>query len=109
MAKRKGLFTKRKGSRRGGGGKMKIPLAVVMGMIPGMRTPAFQILRGNFDGAFTDFIIRYTGWDRNQNNWNTYYLKEGLYPAIAGWALHYAANILGINKRLSRFGLPVEI
>ncbi len=100
--------------------KMTIPLAIVAGAVPGVMDvvrnggangwgtdgadSGVTTLLGDFFGIQTPAAAAaYT----DGKSWSTWRLKYGLYPLLAGFALHYGANKLGINRMLARNKVPL--
>lgn len=85
--------------------KMTIPLAVVAGFIP--------IIKGSWDrrASMTE-VTRYltvstTGYDPVGKRWTTEFLGQGTGAILGGFAVHWLANKIGINRLLGRAKIPL--
>jgi hypothetical protein len=89
--------------------KMTIPLALVAGLVP---TAIYC-----YEGAKASSVpwsevshrltMRVTGYDRVNHKWDAGELMRGWTPIILGMLVHSGANKLGINRQLSRMGIPL--
>jgi hypothetical protein len=87
-----------------GGKRMTLPLAVVAGFAVPVVT-SWQA-QSTIDGKMKEFLWRVTGYNANTKHWETEGLKQGALPIFAGFAAHYLASRLGINRALARAGIP---
>lgn len=101
----------KKRSRRGFGGGKKISLAVIAGLVPGIRYAAEAAQAGNWQGAGERVMLSYVGLKLNPFTFTTGYLGQGLYPLAMGFIAHAMATRFGLNRLLTRIvgRLPVEI
>ena len=113
-------MAKRRGSKVMHKAKMTIPLAIVAGAVPGVidvvkngssngwgtdgSDSGMTTLLGDFFGIQTPAAATaYT----NGKTFSTWRLKYGLYPLLAGFAMHWGANKLGVNRMLARNKVPL--
>lgn len=95
--------------------KPTIPLAVVMGLAPGVgrAIDGYNAEKGGgvasgLRGASNWMIRAYTGYDIPGQGWNFGELKVGLLPLILGIAIHRGVGgMLGVNRLLARTGVPL--
>lgn len=117
--KRRGKSSRRKS--RGGvrsmsrkKNKFTVPLAVVAGMIPlahwGITDYKAEGFRGLLKTAETIIPWNFSRTNRNPDGseagFYTYKLRYGLYPILAGFAVHKIASAIGVNRMLQRAGIP---
>lgn len=97
--------------------KLTIPLAVVAGFLPGIADSFFAnrpFNDGSGDSMVDVFVGDFTGIQTagarakyaHGKTWSTWRLGYGLYPLLAGFAVHKLAGMLGINRMLSRARIP---
>lgn len=109
-------ITKRKAAKmakNGGNFKRKakftLPLAVVAGFVPITLKGVDLVKSGGF-GNLKYLTKRLIPWDSDANGgkgaFSAKYLGEGLFPILGGIAFHMIANKIGINRLLSRAGIP---
>lgn len=94
--------------RNGNGGNgRKIPLAVILGLVPGITWAASapEGIRQGMERA----IMAYTGFVPYARRWDFNVLQYGLIPLMGGFFIHFLAGAVGLNKLIGRFKLPVEI
>lgn len=86
--------------------KLTIPLTVVAGFAP----LAWHMHEGwkarGFAGVAREITVGLTGYDADSNTWNIMNMKYSLFPILAGFASHYVANRLGVNRVLARARVP---
>lgn len=93
--------------------KFTIPIAVAAGFAPGVS--AIYAHRGNgIEGMTAEASRIYLGWaGTNRFGYNDtigfhpYLLKFGTLPILAGILVHKFAGRLGVNRMLSRAGIPI--
>lgn len=95
-------------SKKNGNGhkpKFSLPVAVILGFMPligqivnAVKTAGFQGLR--------DVVPMIVPYDPQTRRISFSWLPYGLYPIIAGILVHKFAGMVGINRTLSRIGLP---
>lgn len=103
MAKKK-MHTKR---------KMTIPMAVVVGMAPGIGT-VYAHRGGGLEEMSAEASRVYLGYAgtnkfgyNDQVGFHPYLLKFGTGPILAGLLVHQFANRLGLNRVLAQSGIPL--
>jgi hypothetical protein len=106
MAKSRAIAKRRSTTRKSG---FKIPLGIVAGFVPGVAWAGEAVQAGNWNGAMERVTLAYTGIRPNPFTFTTGYLGKGLYPLLFGVMAHTLADRFGINKAISKLGLPVEI
>jgi len=105
--------------------KVTIPLAIVAGFVPGFwdvyqhgkdfgwipRTGGSPIYAAN--SGLTTFMADFFGIANadyqatfNTGAFTSQRLGRGLYPVLLGFAAHWGANKLGINRMLGRMNVP---
>lgn len=94
---------KRRSSKR----KFTIPIALVAGLMPGVSRSFTHFQAGGFRGLSTEVSRIYLGYDPPSGTWNTNLMWFGFFPLVLGLVVHKAAGVLGINRALSRAGIPV--
>lgn len=100
-------YVSRPRSRRSGnGGGRKVPLAVVLGMVPGV---TFALSAPDNTQKLDRFVSSYTGYFPSNGQFNKAMLSFGLYPLIVGFMAHGLAGAFGINRWVAKMRLPVEI
>jgi hypothetical protein len=86
-----------------------LPVAIVAGFIPPI-AGTYAAYKSNYGswymtGAYLGKVM--TGFDITKNNhWDIGSLMYGLVPVMSGVGVHMLANKLGINRALSRSGIP---
>lgn len=105
----KGRFTRarsysprRKGSIRRRG-KMTIPIVGLGGLAIGIASTIPHLHKNAWHMA----LYRWIPYNTETGKWFTGGLPKGLYPALAGYAVHLIANKLGFNRMLSRARIPL--
>ena len=108
--------------RRGGKRKFTIPLAIVAGLAPGvidvvqngMSNGVVYSSKNSPNNAMAVFLRDFTGIQTgetqqayNTGSWNAWALKYGLYPALGGFAAHFIAQKVGLNRMLANAGVPL--
>lgn len=90
--------------------KMTIPLAIVAGFVP-LGVHAYNDARNwgawGQNGAMAQAIQNLSGFNPFQNGFTPESLPNGLYPILLGFAAHWGAGRLGINRMLGRAGVPL--
>lgn len=56
--------------------------------------------------ATNNLVAAFTGYNSYQKNFDAKRIKKTYTPILVGWAGHKVANILGINRLLSRAKIP---
>jgi len=86
---------------------MTIPIAVIGGMVPLGAGMYGQIRDGNgIDGVgklITKDLLGYNQWN---GRFEMAGLRRGLFPILAGIAVHKIASATGINRTLAAAGVP---
>lgn len=92
-------------SRSRNGKKLTLPLAIVGGFMPltinTIRTP------GGWDRKLWMATQAITGYDTDAGKFWFPNLYKGAVPIGVGFLIHAIANKLGINRALSRSGIPL--
>jgi len=83
--------------------KFTLPIVALGGLAVGIADTIPHIKPGQYNMA----LYRWIPYDTSTGKFTTVGLKKGLYPALGGFAVHYLANFLGINRMLSRAHVPV--
>jgi len=100
--------SKKKGGRSmGGRRKFTIPIGIMAPLIGTLVEPAKRAYYGDFEGAFDDLSIKYTGYSPRSGQWNARGMQGGLLPLLIGFAIHWIAGKLGVNRALGRAGVPI--
>lgn len=101
---------KRKGSRR----SFTLPIAPIAGLLgavvgarPGWNSVAGAVQKGDWNDAGNVMVNYFTGYNPKSGKWEWESLKVGLIPIVAGFAVHFVASKLGINRMLGRARVPV--
>lgn len=82
----------------------KIPLAIVAGFVP---LGAGIWARKASPTTLGQYVLgSLTGYVPGQG-FSTQYMAEGAMPILAGFATHWIAGRLGINRALGRAGVPL--
>jgi len=86
---------------------MTLSLAMIGGFVPtalfGLQTMKEQ----GPEGGLKAVTMRLTGYNAWVGNWYFSELLRGWTPILAGMFAHKVANRLGINRALSRAGVPL--
>jgi hypothetical protein len=61
------------------------------------------------EGAIAELSRTMTGFNpyATPMTWESWRLKYGLVPVIAGVAVHKLANLLGVNRAIAGAGIPI--
>ena len=98
--------------------KMTIPLAVIAGFVPGVVDGVKNGMNngwgGGADSGSATMLGSFLGIQTpdaqhvyHTGAWSTWRLKYGLYPVIAGFAIHWGAQKFGVNRMLARAKIPL--
>lgn len=93
-------------ARRRSRAQFTLPLAVLGGFVP---TAAFAVQtyrEQGIEGGVKAAAMRLTGYNSWVGNWYAQELLKGWLPILAGVMAHKLAGRLGINRALSRAGIP---
>lgn len=101
--------TRKRRSHSRGFSSKKISLAVVAGLIPATGWALDAGRQGNWQGAGERLLAAFTGYEWGAKRFTFMYLNYGLWPLLAGCVAHGLAARFGLNRMISRWGLPVEI
>lgn len=85
--------------------QMTIPIAVVAGFVPLAGELAGCVQRNDWRGLQWT-VASLSGYDINTKSWDIRWAIHGLSPIVAGFAVHKVANMIGINRALSRAKVP---
>jgi len=87
---------------------MTIPIAPVAGLLAGLTEPAKRAMYGDFDGAVDELCHAYLGYSYRSKTWvGIDSMKRGLLPLVIGFAVHWVAGRLGVNRLLARAKVPL--
>jgi len=89
--------------------RFTIPIAAVLGFAPSF-SDAWANARGpgGVDLAARIFTRSFTAFDPLTGVWSISYLRRGLFPVLAGIAVHkFIGGSLGINRMLGSSGVPL--
>lgn len=86
---------------------MTIPIAPVAGLAAGLSFPAEALMRGDWLSAAYRVCSSYTGYDPQAQTWSMDNLKRGLMPLMIGFAIHWIAGKIGVNRMLGRAKIPL--
>jgi len=108
--RRKGGSKRKRGyamARRGGYHKPKftLPLAVVIGGMP-LIAKGINDVRAGGIGGLQNTVSAIIPYNVAAKKVDFSGLNQGLYPLIAGVIIHKLAGMIGINRMLSRSGIP---
>lgn len=90
-------------SRRGG---FQVPLAVVAGFGPLVSDVVSGYRTGGLASASNDLLANLTGYNARDKKWEFGLLMKGMGPVVAGLLVHKLAGKLGVNRAISRAGIP---
>lgn len=96
-------------TRANGRAKRQIPIAVYAGFAPLVLQSWQQFQIGGADFLARTLVSNLTGYSLSDRKWYLNDLVRGWTPIVAGMVLHKLADRLGINRALSRSGLPLGI
>lgn len=96
-----------KNRKRNGNGKRKvtIPLSVAAGFVP-LVMGTFKT-QGGWDRKLWYATQAMTGYDTDTRAWWAPNLMKGFVPILAGMGVHMLMNRVGINRAISRMGIPI--
>ena len=87
---------------------MTIPLAVVGGLVPMGADVVSAFKVGGAEAALGHVSLCTTGYDPADGKWKPMFALQKLYgPLLLGMLVHKAASKVGINRMLSRAGVPL--
>jgi hypothetical protein len=93
--------------RRNGGRGLTIPLAVVAGLTPPLISIAGKFPEGGIKLCMQEASRIFTGWDPVIGQYDITWMKFGALPVILGGLAHrFIGGKLGINRALSKAGIP---
>lgn len=108
MAKRtssvRRVYVKAKRRRRAG---LSLPLAILAGFAPIGYSTWYGYKADGLRGAAGNLGMGMTGYDFRDGKYKLNYHIQGLGPILLGAAVHKVANRLGVNRFLSRAGIPL--
>lgn len=86
-----------------------LPLAAIAGFAPLVHTAYDEGWKiGGLEGVGNQVLYGMTGYAMYRREWNFDGLRRGLLPIIGGLLVHkYIGGKLGINRMLSRAGVPI--
>lgn len=106
MAKRRTVVRYVKSKRRHSRGGFTVPLAVVAGFGPMLADVVHGYQTGGIASASNDLLANVTGYDARAKRWDFQLLMRGMGPVVAGMLVHKFAGKLGINRAMSKAGIP---
>jgi hypothetical protein len=86
-----------------------IPVAIVAGFMPAVMDVKNNVNNfGGWGGSAIHTLAGLTGYDTVSKKYAglSQMQAAGLYPIIAGFAIHWGASKLGINRMLARSRIP---
>jgi hypothetical protein len=89
---------------------MTIPVAVIAGFAPlaiGEFHGLQRIMAGDRAGGTQEMVIRATGYNTDNHSFNSAVFMETYGPMLAGFLVHKIAGKLGVNRALSKAGVPL--
>lgn len=109
------MATKRKMHHKA---KMTIPIAIVAGFVPGVldviHNGTTNGWTGSSESGMSTLLGDFMGIQTKEaqevyhvGGWSPWRLKYGLYPAAAGFLMHWGAQKFGINRMIARAGIPL--
>lgn len=89
--------------------KLSIPMAVVAGLAVPLVEVVSHIKYGpTGENGYMDVAQRiFTGSSPAYPGFNQFWFKWSYYPMIAGFAAHWIASRVGLNRAIARAGLPL--
>lgn len=100
--------SKAKSTRRRNNNGIKLPIAAIAGFMPGIIGPINFWKDQGSQAAAREMARIWTGFDYTDGSWDWGRMKWGLLPAIIGGIVHvFVGGKLGINRALSRAGIPL--
>ena len=87
--------------------RMTIPLAVVAGFLPLGLDVFNQLKAGEWEQASNVLQHNLIGVNPWSGKWDTQGFNHGLYPIVGGFAVHWMANKIGLNRMIARTGIPL--
>lgn len=89
--------------------KHKLSLGIVAGFVPLGGEVIGDVMQGNYAHAKWAITNRLTGYNTIDHRWHFGDLLAGWSPILAGVAVHKVAGMTGLNRQISKLGLPIEI
>jgi len=88
--------------------KTVVPIGIIAGMLPGVaRTARFLQTQGP-ESAANEFMAIFSGYDTKTREFSVGNMKDGLFPLLAGIALHrVVGGMLGVNRMLAASRIPL--
>ena len=97
-------MAKRRGKKRSGSRRKKIPLAATAGVASALLPIAGMAMTGNLQEAGNALASRFTGFDPGSGTFSIANLALGLLPIVLGATVSMAVSKAGLNRYLS--GIP---
>jgi hypothetical protein len=107
MAKTRTVYRNRRVKRHHSKRKFTLPLSVVAGFCPGVSYAWAGYKSAGFTGATNNLAYAFGGFDAATGKFNMAGLYRGTIPAVGGFIIHMIASKFGINRQLSRMGIPI--
>ncbi len=99
-------MAKKKGKRSRSRGGFTLPLAVIAGFGPMTADVIHGYQTGGISSAANDLLANVSGYDARSKSWSFSLLAKGLGPVVLGVLVHKLAGRLGVNRAMSRAGIP---
>jgi len=87
--------------------KMTISLAVIGGLAPTAYSTYYGYKSDGARGAMGNLGMRLTGYDFRDGKFKLQELWNGVGPLLLGGLVHKMANQMGLNRMISKAGIPV--
>jgi hypothetical protein len=96
----------RRKSYRRGKAKMKIPVLILAGAVPGIVNVFTAFKEAGPEWAMKKTALVYGGYDVDSGVFNAAWLRHGTYPLVIGAIVSKLASKFGLNKVFK--GLPIR-
>ena len=89
--------------------KFTLPMAPILGLLAGSKDAIQMVVDGDYDGAVTNLIGNYTGYDTRTKKWWAPNMAKGLLPLIIGILVHkyVGGTPLNVNRMLASANVPI--
>lgn len=85
---------------------MTVPVAVLAGFTPLVAEVVGGYRAGGVTNAASRALIMTTGYNTQDRKWYPSMMASGVGPIVLGILVHKLAGKLGVNRALSRAGIP---
>jgi len=99
-------MAKTKAKRRFHKGSIKVPISLVVGLVPTLSEAIKGWKQSGPNGVLNNVSAALTGYSPLVNKFQWFSLKYGLLPLAMGAGVHLLANYAGINRALGRARIP---